>query len=98
MGKLALHARIEAKPEYADQVEDLLRGAAQLAREEENTVTWYAYRESPTVFGVFDTFDDESGREAHLSGRIAAALMEAADTMLSAAPDIRPLDVLATKA
>ncbi|MBT2390956.1 putative quinol monooxygenase [Streptomyces sp. ISL-1] len=94
---IGLLARIEAKPEYADRVEAMLRDALQLAREEEHTVTWFAFRESATTFGVFDTFEDEEGRSAHLQGRIAAALMEAAETMLSSAPDIRPVDLLAAK-
>ncbi|WP_328669948.1 antibiotic biosynthesis monooxygenase [Streptomyces sp. NBC_00322] len=94
---IGLLARIEAKPEYADKVEALLRGALQLAREEEHTVTWFAFRESATTFGVFDTFENEEGRTGHLQGRIAAALMEAAETMLSSAPDIRPVDLLAVK-
>ncbi|MET7619674.1 antibiotic biosynthesis monooxygenase [Streptomyces sp. NPDC005408] len=94
---IGLLARIEAKPEYADKVEALLRGALQLAREEEHTVTWFAFRESATTFGVFDTFENEEGRSGHLQGRIAAALMEAAETMLSSAPDIRPVDLLAVK-
>ncbi|MCX4586741.1 putative quinol monooxygenase [Streptomyces sp. NBC_01481] len=94
---IGLLARIEAKPEYADKVEALLRDALQLAREEEHTVTWFAFRESATTFGVFDTFENEEGRNGHLQGRIAAALMEAAGTMLSSAPDIRPVDLLAVK-
>ncbi|MBB5930907.1 putative quinol monooxygenase [Streptomyces echinatus] len=97
MTQLGLLARIEARPEYADKVEDLLRGALQLARQEEHTVTWFAFRQGPTTFGVFDTFDDEEGRQGHLRGRIAAALTEAAATMLSEAPDIRPVDLLAVK-
>ncbi|MEV4615146.1 antibiotic biosynthesis monooxygenase [Kitasatospora sp. NPDC049258] len=95
--KIGLLARIEAKPEYADQVAGLLGEALQLAREEEHTVTWFAFRESATTFGVFDTFEDERGRTAHLQGRIAEALMEAAKTMLSSPPDIRPVDLLAVK-
>ncbi|TYK52455.1 putative quinol monooxygenase [Actinomadura decatromicini] len=97
MTKLGLLAKIEAKPEYADKVEALLHGALQLALQEEDTVAWFAFRLSATTFGVFDTFDDEQGRQKHLEGRIAAALMEAAETMLSEAPEIRPLDVLAAK-
>ncbi|MFD9005798.1 putative quinol monooxygenase [Streptomyces sp. NPDC059582] len=97
MTKLGLLARIEAKPEYADKVDALLRDALQLAQREEHTVTWFAFRQSPTTFGVFDTFDDEQGRQGHLQGAIAAALMDAAQTMLSEAPDIRPVDLLAVK-
>ncbi|NJP31026.1 putative quinol monooxygenase [Micromonospora thermarum] len=94
---IGLLARIEAKPEYADEVETLLRDALQLAREEDHTVTWFAFRLDATTFGVFDTFADEQGRTRHLQGRIAAALTEAAGTMLTSPPDIRPVDVLAAK-
>ncbi|WP_406399897.1 antibiotic biosynthesis monooxygenase [Streptomyces sp. NBC_00879] len=94
---IGLLARIEAKPEYADKVEALLKDALQLALEEEHTVTWFAFRENATTFGVFDTFENEEGRTGHLQGRIAAALMQAAETMLSSAPDIRPVDLLAVK-
>ncbi|WP_181769022.1 putative quinol monooxygenase [Streptomyces albidus (ex Kaewkla and Franco 2022)] len=97
MTTIGLLARIEAKPEHAEQVGTLLRGALQLAEEEEHTVTWFAFRQDATTFGIFDTFEDEEGRKAHLEGRIAAALAEAAPTMLAAAPDIRPVDLLAVK-
>lgn len=97
MTKLGLLARIEARPEYADQVDALLRDALRLARQEDHTVTWFAFRQGPTTFGVFDTFEDEQGRRGHLEGKIAAALMDAAGTMLSEAPDIRPVDLLAVK-
>jgi quinol monooxygenase YgiN len=95
--KVGLLVRIEAKPEYADQIEAVLRGAQQLAEEEQGTVTWFAFRLDPNNFGVFDTFDDEQGRQAHLQGRIAAALGEIAETMLSSAPVISPVDLLGTK-
>ncbi|MFE6173735.1 putative quinol monooxygenase [Streptomyces sp. NPDC056464] len=97
MNNLGLLARIEARPEHADKVEALLRDALRLAEQEDHTVTWFAFRQSATTFGVFDTFADEDGRKGHLQGRIAAALMEAAETMLSEAPDIRPVDLLAVK-
>ncbi|WP_330460217.1 antibiotic biosynthesis monooxygenase [Streptomyces sp. NBC_00820] len=97
MTKLGLLARIEAKPEHADKVEALLRDALRLAQQEEHTVTWFTFRQGPNTFGVFDTFDDEAGRQGHLRGAIAAALMGAAETMLSEAPDIRPVDLLAVK-
>jgi quinol monooxygenase YgiN len=95
--KFGLLAHIEAKPEYADKVEALLRDAVQLAEQEQHTVAWFAFRESATTFGVFDTFNDEQGRQAHLTGQIAAALMGAAETMLASPPEIRPVDVLAVK-
>ncbi|WOX14971.1 antibiotic biosynthesis monooxygenase [Streptomyces sp. N50] len=95
--KVGLLVRIEAKPEYAGEVEAMLRGAQELAEREEGTVAWFAFRESATTFGVFDTFEDEQGRQAHLAGRIAAALGEAARTKLSAPPVIAPVDLLGTK-
>lgn len=95
--KIGLLARIEAKPEHADEVAAMLIGAVELALEERNTVTWFAFRESDTVFGVFDTFNDQSGRQAHMAGQIAAALMGATATKLAAPPDIRPVDLLSFK-
>jgi quinol monooxygenase YgiN len=95
--KLGLLARIEAKPEHAEEVAALLAGAERLAEQEGNTVTWYAYRLGATTFGVFDTFADEAGRAAHLQGQIAAALEDAAQTKLVAPADIRPVDLLGVK-
>jgi quinol monooxygenase YgiN len=94
---LGLLARIEAKPEYVEEVGALLAGAIELARAEDETVAWFAFRENETTFGVFDTFAQESGRQAHLAGPIAAALMKAAETKLASPPDIRPIEVLAVK-
>ena len=95
--KVGLLVRIEAKPEYADEVEAMLRGAQELAEQEAGTVAWFSFRENATTFGVFDTFDDEQGRRAHLQGPIAAALGEIAKTMLSSAPVIAPIDLLGVK-
>jgi quinol monooxygenase YgiN len=95
--KLGLLARIEAKPEHAEEVAEMLAGATRLAELEGNTVTWYAYRLDATTFGVFDTFADEAGRTAHLHGQIAAALGDAAHTKLVVPADIRPVDLLGVK-
>lgn len=96
--KIGLLVRIEAKPEYADEVETMLRDALALAQQETLTVAWFSFRESATTFGVFDTFEQEEGRKAHLSGPIAAALVEAAaQSKLASPPDISPVDVLAVK-
>jgi quinol monooxygenase YgiN len=93
--KLGLLARIEARPEHAEEVATMLAGATQLAEQEGYAVTWYTYRADATTFGVFDTFTDEAGRSAHLHGKIAAALQDAADTGKLVAPaDIRPVDLL----
>jgi len=93
----AFVARIEAKPEKADDVAALLIGALPLAEAEPGTVDWYAARTSPTTFWVFDTFGSEDAREAHLNGEIAAALMAKADELLAAPPEILAADVLARK-
>jgi quinol monooxygenase YgiN len=95
--KFGLLVRIEAKPEFADEVESMLRGAQEIAEQETGTVAWFAFRENATTFGVFDTFEDEQGRQAHLAGRIAEALGEAAKTKLSVPPTIAPIDLLGSK-
>jgi quinol monooxygenase YgiN len=95
--KIGLLVRIEAKPEYADQVEAALRGAQALAEQEPNTVAWFAFRQDATIFGIFDTFNDDDGRQSHLQGPIAVALGEIAQTMLSVPPVITPVDLLGVK-
>jgi quinol monooxygenase YgiN len=95
--KYAIVAHLEAKPSQANAVAELLIGARALAVEETQTRTWYAWRTGPTSFGIFDTFDDEAGRKAHLEGRIAQALMGKADELLASPPDLRMADILAHK-
>ena len=95
--KLGIVALLEAKPGKEGAVAELLAGAVALAREEGTTVTWYAFRAGPRSFGVFDTFHDEAGRKAHLSGRIAQALLGRADELLASPPDLRMVDLLAVK-
>ena len=95
--KIGLLVRIAAKPEYADQVEATLRGAQALAEQEPNTVTWFAFRQDATTFGIFDTFNEGAARESHLQGPIAVALGEIAQTMLSSAPVITEVDLLGVK-
>jgi quinol monooxygenase YgiN len=86
---------LEAKPDTADDVATFLAGALDLVREESGTVSWFAIRIGPTTFGIFDTFRDERGRQAHLAGQVAAALMEDAPTLLAEDPVIEQVDVLA---
>jgi quinol monooxygenase YgiN len=93
----AFVARIEAKPEKSDDVAALLTGALPLAQAETGTIAWYAARTSPTTFWIFDTFVSEEGRQAHVNGEIAAALVANADELLAAPPEILPADVLAAK-
>src|ERR1700752_4520460 len=93
----AFLARIEAKPPKCDDVTALLTGALPLAQAETGTVAWYAARTSPTTFWIFDTFASEEGRQAHVNGEIAAALMAKADELLAGPPEIMAADVLASK-
>ncbi|HEY0475889.1 MAG TPA: antibiotic biosynthesis monooxygenase [Kofleriaceae bacterium] len=95
--KLGILALLEAKPGKEEVLADLLRSAQALAAQESSTVVWYAFRAGPHSFGIFDAFADEAGRNAHLQGRIAAALLGRADELLSSPPDIRKVDVLAAK-
>lgn len=97
MVKFALLARVEARPGKEEAVEQFLKNALSLAQDEEATVSWYALKMGPSTFGIFDTFNDEAGREAHLSGKIASALMEHAGELLSAPPQIEKVDLMAVK-
>ncbi|MEO8110391.1 MAG: antibiotic biosynthesis monooxygenase [Ginsengibacter sp.] len=97
MVKYALLARVEAKPGKEQAVEDFLKSALPLAEDEKDTIEWFALKIGPSTFGIFDTFNEESGREAHLSGKIAAALMEHADELLSQPPVIEKVELLAVK-
>ncbi|GIH11631.1 hypothetical protein Rhe02_96980 [Rhizocola hellebori] len=94
---VGLLATIEAKPEHAQEVADLLASAQQLAEQEDGTVVWFAFQTGPTSFGVFDAFPSDAARQAHLNGQIAAALMAIAGEKLSSPPDIKAVDILARK-
>ena len=97
MKKLGLLVRLEAKAGKEKSVEEFIKSALPLANEEAGTITWYAFRIDASTFGIFDTFSDEEGREAHLGGKIAKALMENAPDLLAAAPKIEKIDILAAK-
>jgi len=92
-----LLALLEAKPGKGDELGAFLQQGRELAAAEVGTVTWYAFRISDTTYGIFDTFEGEDGRQAHLTGRIPAALGQVAGDLLAATPDIRQVDVLAVK-
>src|SRR6266446_1077788 len=77
MTKFALYVPLEAKPCKEKEVADFLRSAVPLVSAEVGTISWFAIQEGPSSFAIFDTFDDEAGRDAHLNGK-AAALMEKA--------------------
>jgi quinol monooxygenase YgiN len=94
VGVLAL---LEAKPEKAAELAALLEQARELAVAEQQTVSWYAFKADEVTYGIFDTFETDAGREAHLAGEIAQALVKAAPELLAKEPDIRPVQVLAVK-
>jgi quinol monooxygenase YgiN len=97
MIKLAFFARLEAKPGKEEEVAKFLELALDMAKKETTTITWYALRLSKSTFGVFDTFNDESGRQAHLNGPIGQALMAKAPELFSSPPAIDPIEVLGSK-
>ena len=80
MTKFALYVPLEAKPGKEKEVADFLRSAVPLVNAEVGTISWFAIQEGPSSFAIFDTFDDETGRDAHLNGKVAAASMEKAKT------------------
>jgi len=96
MVKFAIWATVQAKPGKEAQVEAFLKSAQPLAEAEPATVTWYAIKMGNGKFGIFDTFQDEAGREAHLNGEIAKALMNAKE-LLAGDPQINKIDILAAK-
>ena len=83
----ALFVRLTAKPEREDDVAQFLMDALAMVNEEQGTVTWYALRFDPSTFAIFDTFGDEDGRQAHLGGKVAAALMTRSEELFANAPD-----------
>jgi len=94
----AILALLEAKPGKEKELEAFLKSAQPLAAAEPATTTWYAVKLGPARFGIFDTFPNDAGRQAHLSGPIAKALMAKADELLAKPPQLEMLDILASKA
>ena len=97
MEKFALLARVEAKPGKENEVLEFLKSALPLAQAEPGTVRWYALKFGPSTFGIFDTFETENGRQAHLAGEIAKALMANASKLLSKDPIIEQVELIAVK-
>ena len=97
MVKVGLLVRLEAKPGKERDLAAFLRSGLPLAQAEPATVVWYGFQIGPSTFGIFDAFEGESGREAHLNGRIAAALMAKASELLASPPVIERVDLLAAK-
>ncbi len=97
MVKLSLLVRLVARPGKEEELAAVLSGAVALAEAEPATVAWFGFRISKSEFGVFDAFADEAGRQAHLGGQIAAALMAKAPALLAEPPRIERLDLLGAK-
>lgn len=94
---VALWVRLDAKPGKEKEVADFLRSGLAIVQEEPATTAWFVIRLAPWTFGIFDAFPNEAGRQAHLSGRVAAALMAKASELLAKPPAIERIDVLAAK-
>src|SRR5215510_5561512 len=97
MEKIAVLARVEAKPGKENEVLAFLKSALEIAMGEAGTVRWYALQLGPSTFGIFDTFETNEGRTAHLNGQIAAALMANASELLRKEPVIEMVDLIAVK-
>ena len=97
MVKVALFVRLDAKPGKEKEVESFLLSGLPIVQAEPATTAWFGLRLGPSTFGIFDVFPDEAGRQAHLSGRVAAALMAKAGELLAKPPSIEKVDILAAK-
>ena len=95
--KLGLLVTLEAQPGKEPDVAAFLKSAQSIVESEPGTARWYAIRISGSTFGIFDTFEDDSGRQAHLGGEVAKALMANAKELLASDPQIKPVDILASK-
>ena len=97
MSKLALYVPLEAKPGKEKEVAEFLKSALPLVDAEPGTISWFAIQNGPSSFAIFDTFSDEAGRNAHLNGKVAAALMAKVGELLAKPPSIHKIDILARK-
>lgn len=97
MVKLALYVRLEAKPGKEKDVEAFLLSGLPLVEDEPATTAWFGLKLGPSAYAIFDAFPDEAGRDAHLNGKVAAALMAKAGELFATPPSIHKIDVLASK-
>jgi quinol monooxygenase YgiN len=97
MALLSIWAQLEAKPGNENVVEEFLKSAQPLAEREPGTLTWYAIKMGPGKYGIFDTFADENGRNAHLNGEIAKALFAKAKDLFASPPKVDKPEILASK-
>jgi quinol monooxygenase YgiN len=97
MLSVGLFVRLEAKPGKEEAVAAFLKQGLEMANQEADTLVWYALRLGPSTFAIFDAFADESGRQAHLNGPIAKALMANAPDLLAVPPSIERAEILGAK-
>jgi quinol monooxygenase YgiN len=97
MSRVSIWAQLEAKPGKEKELEEFLKSAQPLAQREPGTISWYAIKMGPGKYGIFDTFADDNGRNAHLNGEIAKALFAKAGELLAKAPEIAKPEILAVK-
>ncbi|MES1247946.1 MAG: antibiotic biosynthesis monooxygenase [Actinomycetota bacterium] len=94
---LGLLALLQAKPGKGSEVARFLESGREIVEREPGTVTWYAFKVDETTYGIFDTFESEDARQAHLGGEIPKALAQVGPDLFAADPDIRPVEILAVK-
>jgi quinol monooxygenase YgiN len=97
MAKYAIYVALKAKPGKEKDVEAFLKQGAEMSKKEAGTVSWFGLKEDDGLYSVFDTFNDEAGRDAHLNGEIAKALMAKASELFADPPKIHKIDILADK-
>ena len=97
MARVSIWAQLEAKPGKEKELEEFLKSAQPLAEREPGTLSWYAVKMGPGKYGIFDTFADENGRNAHLNCEIAKALFAKAKELLAQPPKIDKPEILAVK-
>ena len=97
MVTVGLLVTLQARPGKEDELAGFLASALPLAQAQPETTAWFAIKIDASTFGIADFFPSAAGRQAHLDGPIAAALLQRAEELLAAPPDIKPVDVLAAK-
>lgn len=97
MNRFGILATLQARPGKEQEVEAFLQSATPLVEAETGTTAWFAFKVAPATFGIFDTFKDEEGRAAHVSGEVAKALFARAEELFTTSPEIRTVDILAEK-
>ncbi len=97
LNQLGLFVRLECKQGKEDEVEQFLKSGLEIVQNELDTTLWFAIRLGPSTFAIFDTFPDETGRQAHLSGKVAEALFAKAPELLAESPQVETFKTIACK-